>query len=93
MMNKYKNMKRKQRLAQECDKEKPKKKRAKRLMDLLKTGDSDGRPKKISAYKLYTHRHLYALTIQRDILPKQPRITIDKCEFKHKNLSVVHTVL
>ena len=93
-MNKHKNMKRKHKgWHKNVTKKNPKKKRTKYLMDLLKTGDSDGRPKKISAYKLYTHRHLYALTIQQDILPKQPRITTDKCEFKHKNLSVVHTVL
>ena len=31
---------------------------------------------------VHTQTRLYTLTIQRDILPKQLRITIDKCEFK-----------
>ena len=39
----------------------------------------------------FTHRHLclYALTIQRDILPKRLRQTIDKCEFKHKSFELI----
>ena len=31
----------------------------------------------------------YALTIRCDTLPKQLLITIDKCEFKHKNLELI----
>ena len=36
---------------------------------------------------------LYALMIRCDTLPKQLWTTIDKCKFKHKKSSVVHTVL
>ena len=39
---------------------------------------------------LYTQTFTFiCLTIQRDILPKQLRITIDKCEFKHKHLKLI----
>ena len=38
---------------------------------------------------LYRHLRLYALTIQWDILPRQLRQTIDKCEFKHKSFELI----
>ena len=39
----------------------------------------------------FTHRHLrlYTLTIQQDNLPRQLRMKIDKCEFKHKSLELI----
>ena len=35
------------------------------------------------------HLRIYALTIRGDILPRRLRMTIDKCEFKHKNLELI----
>ena len=37
------------------------------------------------------HLRIYALTIRGDILPRRLRMTIDKCEFKHKKFGTHHS--
>ena len=41
-------------------------------------------------YTKPTKPFIRSLTTQRDILPKQLRMTIDNCEFKHKNLELIN---
>ena len=56
-------------------------------------GGNSGRAVKFTRLK---NKTLKALTIRRDILPKELLTRIDKCKFKHGNLkliTVVHTVI